>query len=69
LLAYLDTVDQRDPERGLAVVVLPEFVTARWWEILLHNQTAGLIKRALIYRRGKTDKDRVIINVPYHLQG
>lgn len=68
LLTFLDEADQREPERGLAVVVLPEFVPARWWHQLLHNQTARLIKRALIYRRGQTGKDRVIIDVPYHLQ-
>ena len=68
LLAYLDEVDQREPERGLAVVVLPEFVTAKWWQDLLHNQTARLIKRVLIYRRGHPGKDRLIIDVPYHLR-
>jgi amino acid transporter len=68
LLDYLGEVDQREPERGLAVVVLPEFVPARWWHELLHNQTARAIKRALLYRRGLTGKDRVIIDVPYHLQ-
>jgi amino acid transporter len=68
LLAYLDEVDRRDPERGLAVVVLPEFVAAKWWQDFLHGQTARLIKKALIYRRGQTGKDRVIIDVPYHLR-
>jgi hypothetical protein len=68
LLAFLDEVDRSNPERGLAVVVLPEFVAARWWHELLHNQTARMIKRALIYRRGKTGKDRVIVDVPYHLR-
>jgi amino acid transporter len=68
LLDYLDEVDRKEPERGPAVVVLPEFVPARWWHELLHNQTARLLKRTLIYRRGKTHKDRVIIDVPYHLQ-
>jgi len=67
LLAYLDEADQGEPERELAVVVLPEFVPARWWQDLLHGQTARLIKRALIYRRGQTGKDRVIVDVPYHL--
>ncbi|MGD2207112.1 MAG: APC family permease [Anaerolineae bacterium] len=67
LLAYLDERDQHESERGLAVVVLPEFVPARWWHELLHNQTARAIKRALLYRRGETGKDRVIIDVPYHL--
>jgi amino acid transporter len=68
LLAYLDEADRREPERGFAVVVLPEFVPARWWHELLHNQTARLLKRALIYRRGQTGKDRVVIDVPYHLE-
>ena len=67
LLAYLDTVDQREPGQGPAVVVLPEFIPARWWHHLLHNQTALLIKAFLTYRRRETCNDRVIINVPYHL--
>jgi len=68
LLAYLSEVDRREPERGLAVIVLPEFVAARRWHELLHNQTARAVKRALLYRRGETGKDHVIIDVPYHLQ-
>jgi len=67
LLDYLRATDQREPERGLAVVVLPEFVSARWWHELLHNQTARLLKRALVYHRGETDENRVVIDVPYHL--
>jgi hypothetical protein len=67
LLDYLAEVDGREPNRGLAVVVLPEFVTASWWHGLLHNQSAQLLKRVLVYRRGHTAKDRVIIDVPYHL--
>jgi len=67
LLDYLAELDRREPERGLAVVVLPEFVTASRWHGILHNQTAQLIKRALIYQRGRSAKDRVIIDVPYHL--
>jgi len=68
LLTYLDEVDKRESERGLTVIVLPEFVPARWWHHLLHNQTALLLKTVLTYRRGQTDKDRVIVDVPYHLQ-
>ncbi|MHB0874640.1 MAG: APC family permease [Anaerolineae bacterium] len=67
LLKYLDEVDARDPERGAAVVVLPEFVPARWWQHLLHNQTAVLLKTLLHYRTGEAHRDRVIIDVPYHL--
>ncbi len=67
LLEYLEEVDRRDPERGLAVVVLAEFVPVRWWHYLLHNQTALALKRALLYQRGTMGKDRVVISVPYHL--
>jgi len=67
LLDYLADLDRREPDRGLAVVVLPEFVTATRWHSLLHNQSAQLIKRLLIYQRGYTAKNRVIIDVPYHL--
>jgi amino acid transporter len=66
-LDYLAEADQRDPGRGLAVVVLPEFVTATRWHSLLHNQTAQLLKGVLVYQRGHAAKDRVIIDVPYHL--
>jgi amino acid transporter len=68
LLAYLEKVDEREPERGPAVVVLPEFIPARWWHHLLHNQTALLINTVLTYQRGETGRDRVIIRVPYHLE-
>jgi hypothetical protein len=43
-------------------IILPEFIPAKWWQHLLHNQTALLIKGALLFRRGK-----VAISIPYHL--
>jgi amino acid transporter len=67
LLDYLEKADRREPERGLAVVVLPEFVPAHWWHALLHNQTAHLIKSTVIYRHEHANKNRVLIDVPYHL--
>jgi amino acid transporter len=68
LMKYLEEVDQRDPEHGLAIAVLPEFVPAKWWHHLLHNQTAFLFKTILVYERGQNGKDRIVINVPYHLR-
>jgi len=68
LLDYLDETDQQHADGQLAAVVLPEFVPARWWEGLLHNQTAWLIKTALLYRRRQRGFQRVIIDVPYHLR-
>jgi amino acid transporter len=68
LVQYVDEVDRRDPERGPAVVVLPEVVPARWWHNLLHNQTALMLKAVLLYRRSRSGEERVIIDVPYHLR-
>jgi len=66
LLDYLDLIDTRYNDGQAAVVVLPEFIPAKWWQSLLHNQTAWLIKVALLYRRRRKGFQRVIIDVPYH---
>ena len=44
-------------------VVLPEFVPARWWHHLFHNQNALLIKGALLFK-----PHTVVTSVPFHLQ-
>jgi hypothetical protein len=62
MLTYIDAVDRADPGAYITVV-LPEFVPAHFWEGILHNQSAGPLKRALL-RRPNT----VLINVPYHLK-
>jgi len=67
-LEYLDELDRQRNDGQLAAVVLPEWVPARWWHSLLHNQTARLLKEALLYRRRRYGFQRVIIDVPYHLQ-
>ena len=61
LLSYIDEVDRQRPDDTLTVV-LPEFVTGRWWEHVLHNQSALRIKAALLFRPGT-----VVTSVPYHL--
>jgi hypothetical protein len=68
LLDFLDETDVLHNDGQLAAVVLPEFVPARWWHSLLHNQTTWLIKAALVYRRRRRGYQRAIIDVPYHLQ-
>ncbi|MBF8287292.1 MAG: Amino acid permease [Candidatus Rokubacteria bacterium] len=50
-------------DNHMVTIVIPEFVPARWWQHLLHNQTALLIKGALLFR-----KNVVVTNVPYHLR-
>jgi amino acid transporter len=61
LLEYLDHL-QRQATDQLVTIILPEFIPARWWQHLLHNQTALLIKGALLFRKGV-----IVTNVPYHL--
>jgi len=61
LLEYIEQVRQENPS-GWVTVALAEVLPARWWESLLHNQRALLIKAALLF------KFRVIVtDVPYHL--
>jgi amino acid transporter len=61
LLNYVDRLQREAPNR-LITIILPEFLPARWWQQLLHNQTALLIKGALLFRKGI-----VVVDVPYHL--
>ncbi len=61
LLEYIDRMERQGEGRYLTVV-LPEFIPSHWWEHFLHNQTALLIKAALLFRPGK-----VTVSVPYHL--
>jgi len=68
LLEYFERTDAEHNDGQLAVVVLPEFVTTTWWQNLLHNQTAFLLKTALLYGRRKSGLERVVIDVPYHLR-
>jgi len=68
LLDFLDKTDQEHNDGQQATVVLPEFVPAHWWEAILHNQTAWLLKAALLYHRHRLGFQRVIIDVPYYLR-
>jgi amino acid transporter len=62
LLNYVDRV-KRSSHGEVVTIVLPEFVPARWWQNLLHNQNTLFLKGALLFKRGV-----VVTNVPYHLE-
>jgi amino acid transporter len=68
LLDFLQQTDREHNDGQLASVVLPEFVPAKWWQSLLHNQTAWLIKAAILYDRRHLSFQRVIIDVPHYLR-
>jgi hypothetical protein len=68
---FLDFLDQLDVEHNdgqQTTVVLPEFVPAHWWQSLLHNQTAWMLKAVLLYRRRSQGYQRVVIDVPFYLR-
>ncbi|OGB89561.1 MAG: amino acid permease [candidate division NC10 bacterium RIFCSPLOWO2_12_FULL_66_18] len=60
-MEYIDRME-RQGDGCYLTVVLPEFIPSHWWEHFLHNQTALLIKAALLFKPGK-----VTVSVPYHL--
>jgi amino acid transporter len=62
LFNYVDRVRRGSPT-VLITVVLPEFVPAKWWQNLLHNQNTLFLKGALLFKKGV-----VVTNVPYHLE-
>jgi amino acid transporter len=62
LLEYVQHLTER-PGKHVVTMVIPEFIPARWWQHLLHNQTALLIKGALLFRRNV-----IVTDVPYHLK-
>jgi amino acid transporter len=62
LTKYVDHL-QNQGENHVVTIVLPEFIPARWWQLGLHNQTAFLIKGAMLFR-----KNVIVTDVPYHLQ-
>jgi amino acid transporter len=61
-LEYLERVDMQRPN-DFVTVVLPEFVPAKWWHHLFHNQRALLIKGALLFK-----PNVVVTSVPFHLR-
>jgi amino acid transporter len=62
LLDYIDKIHARGDDQ-MVTVVLPEFLPRRWWQHVLHNQTALLVKGALLFRA-----NTVVADVPYLLK-
>jgi amino acid transporter len=62
ILEFLDHLDSRQPHHVLTVII-PEVVVHRWWQGLLHNQTALALKARLLFR-----PDTVVISVPSQVE-
>jgi amino acid transporter len=53
----------RENGNEIITVVLPEFIPAKWWQHILHNQSSLLLKGSLLFKRGV-----IVTSVPYHLE-
>lgn len=62
LLRYIARLERKNGN-DVVTVVLPEFVPAKWWQHLLHNQSSLMLKGALLFKEGV-----IVISVPYHLK-
>jgi translation initiation factor IF-2 len=62
VLGFVDELDARY-QNDVITVIIPEFVVKHWWEHLLHNQSALILKGRLLFRRGT-----VVTSVPYHVE-
>ncbi|KRF06958.1 DNA-binding protein [Nocardioides sp. Soil777] len=62
IVQYAQEIRKSNP-RGVVAVYIPEYVVGRWWEQLLHNQTALRLKGRLLFAPGV-----MVISVPYQLR-
>ena len=62
IVDYTRSIRDANP-RGVVAVYIPEYVVGRWWEQLLHNQTALRLKGRLLFTPGV-----MVISVPYQLR-
>jgi amino acid transporter len=62
VLNFVDELDARY-QNDVITVIIPEFVVKHWWEHLLHNQSALILKGRLLFRKGT-----VVTSVPYHVE-
>jgi amino acid transporter len=58
---FIEELDARW-DNDTVTVVIPEFVVGKWYEQILHNQSALMLKGKLLFREGI-----VVTSVPYHV--
>ena len=62
IVDYVRSIQRQSP-RDIVSVYIPEYVVGRWWEQLLHNQSALRLKGRLLFTPGV-----MVISVPYQLR-
>lgn len=61
VIQYVKSI-RRDSPRDVVMVYLPEYVLGKWWEQLLHNQSALRLKARLLFTPGV-----MVASVPWQL--
>ena len=61
IIKFVEQVEGENHDDTITVIV-PEFVTPRWYHQFLHNQTALLLRAAL-----RSRANTVVTSVRYHL--
>lgn len=62
VLGYIEKISSVRQPNELMTIVVPQFIPAHWWENLLHNQTALILRFALLFK-----PNIVIVEVPYQI--
>ncbi len=62
ILDYVRDIRRKSP-RDVVTVYIPEYVVGRWWEQLLHNQSALRLKGRLLFTPGV-----MVTSVPFQLR-
>ena len=62
IIDYIKELEKSFPD-SVITIIIPEFITSRWYHQFLHNQTALILRTFLKLRKG-----RVITSIRYHLK-
>lgn len=62
IMTYIERIRSQQQPNEILTIVVPQFVPRRWWQNLLHHQTAILLRFGLLLKPGV-----VIVEVPYQV--
>lgn len=62
-LRFIQSIEQESEPNTIITIVLPEFVTTKWWSKILHNQTSFILRTMLLKKN-----NIVVISVPYLIE-
>jgi len=62
LLEYLERIEENRQKNEVMTIIVPRFISQKWWTNVLHMRTAETLRKELLYR-----DDVVIVEVPYQV--